>query len=100
MKLPALDYDERLAIEEQLPHLPVPDVAFDMGRGMDIPDPKFMYIEPAKKPDTEVVSFDKRKYASMTDAAVRVQPLLKHRKLREYYRFQTARHFVFYCEKV
>ena len=99
MKLPRLTDDERLAIEEQLPHDPVPDVAFDMARNMDLPDQNFMYTERPKKPDTVVISYDKKEYASMTDAAVRVQAILKHRGLKEYLRFQTSRHFVFYTEK-
>ncbi len=89
------NYDELLAIEEQLPKSECP--VYHEGLGDKIPLEEHTYMEPVKRPNTVVIPLDKMYYASLTEARARLEALLEHRSLECYHTFQTARSFVFYC---
>lgn len=84
--------DKEMELLEQFPEEKL-DVYFEP---LD-QEPDSEHVYDADPPNKQVISLDKKLYASMTEARARLQALLYHRKLKCYREFKTARHYVFYC---
>ena len=96
MKKP-IPFDELLEIEEQLP----PDVGdtwnMDQEPLQKLPKPDYVYSPHGmKRPDTVVISLDKKLYANLDAARERMKELAPLRGVKVYHTFGTASHYVFY----